>query len=179
MLEFPLLPRYRPEFLIVEDARNSVAAIPDSVNCARAFALCDRLAWHLFATSSGAAGNRSRDAPVRHLWRLAPEELSSENNEAILLNMPDLKLDFLRHLHVAAVKKRTECENKKWKIELNGRQIILWDVAEKIIVCIDKVKQIGDIVVNYDIVAMGRDKILAGGQSMMTLKGNRRTETDV
>ena len=43
--------RDRLEFLIIEDARNSTAAIPDSVSYARAFALRDRrLAWHPFAT---------------------------------------------------------------------------------------------------------------------------------
>ena len=52
VLEFPPLPRYKPEFRIVENARNSMTTIPDLIKYARAFALCDRLAWHLFATDS-------------------------------------------------------------------------------------------------------------------------------
>ena len=41
-------------------------------------------------------------------------------------------------------------KTKRWKFELNGRQIFLRDVAQKIVVWIDKFKQIGDIAVNFD-----------------------------
>lgn len=94
--------------------------------------------------------NPSQDAPVRDLWGLALEKLSSEDKEAISHIISDSKLDILRHLRAAAVKKRTECEDKRWKFELNGRQIILRDIAEKIVVGIDRFKQIGDIAVNFD-----------------------------
>jgi ankyrin repeat domain-containing protein 50 len=47
-------------------------------------------------------------------------------------------------------KKREECEEKRWKFNINGRQIILRDVAEKVIVWINKFKEIGDVAVNFD-----------------------------
>lgn len=97
-------------------------------------------------------GNRSQDAPGRDLWGLAIiEKLSLEDREAITSSITsDSKLDILHHLHSLAVKKRTDCEDQRWKFELNGRQIILRDLAEKIIVWIDKFKQIGDVAVNFD-----------------------------
>lgn len=94
--------------------------------------------------------NRSQDTPVRDLWVLALERLSIEDKEAVSGMISGSRLDVLRHLRDAAVKKQTYCEDRKWKFELNGRQIILRDVAEKVIVWIDKFKQIGDIAVNFD-----------------------------
>lgn len=77
------------------------------------------------------AGDRSQDASVNDLWRLAFGELSSEHNEAMSQIASDSKLDILRHLQTAAVKKRIDCEEKRWRIEVNRRQIILCDIAEK------------------------------------------------
>lgn len=94
--------------------------------------------------------NRSHVAPDRDLWDLALEQLSVENKEAVSQIVSDSKLDLLRHLHTAALKKQTECDDKRWRFEINGRQIILRDIAQKIIAWIDKFKQIGDIAVNFD-----------------------------
>lgn len=96
------------------------------------------------------AGSLSQDTSVEGLWGLALEKLSSEDKVTISRIKSDSKLEILRHVHAAAVKKRTDCEDKRWKFELNGRQIILRDVADKIIVWIDKFKQIGDIAVSFD-----------------------------
>lgn len=97
-------------------------------------------------------GNRLRDAPVEDLWGLAiVEKLHLKDKDAILSSItPGSKLNILQDLHSITVKKRTECEDRRWKIKLNGRQIILRDLAEKIIMWIDKFKQIGDIAVNFD-----------------------------
>ena len=93
--------------------------------------------------------NPAQDASVRDIWSLALEKLSLEDREAIPQIKSDSKLDILRHLHTAAEKKRNVCGGQRWKFELRGRQIILRDVAEKIIVGIDKFKQIGDIAVSF------------------------------
>ena len=103
------------------------------------------------AYGASSTDNPSQNAPVpRDLWGLALEKLSSEDKVAMSQIVSGSKLDILRHLEAAAIKRRTECEDRRWKFELNGRQIILRDVAEKIVVWIDKFKQIGDIAVNFD-----------------------------
>lgn len=93
---------------------------------------------------------QSHGAPVRDLWGLALEKLPEEEKAAVSQIASDCKLDIIRHLHTAAEKKRKDCEVRRWKFELNGRTIILRDIAEKIIFWIDKFKQIGDIAVNFD-----------------------------
>lgn len=89
-------------------------------------------------------GNRS------DLWGLALESLSKEDKCAVLGMKLDSKLDILRYLYTAARTKQTECEARSWKFKLHDRQIILRDVAGKIIAWIDRFKQIGDIAVQYD-----------------------------
>ena len=96
------------------------------------------------------AANPSQDASVRDLWCLALERLSKDDKDALSQITLDSKLDVLQHLHTAVIKKRTECEDRRWKFELNGQQIILRDVAQKIIFWLDKFKQIGDVAVNFD-----------------------------
>lgn len=39
---------------------------------------------------------------------------------------------------------------KRWKIEINGKTVYLRDVCDKIILWINKFKEIGDIVMQYD-----------------------------
>ena len=103
-------------------------------------------------TTDGASltGSQSKKAPVRGLWGLALEKLSVEEKAAVSTIVSDSKLDVLQHLRTAAEKKRNDCEDRRWKFEVNGRQIILRDVADKILVWVDKFKQIGDIAVNFD-----------------------------
>lgn len=93
---------------------------------------------------------QSQCVRVKDLWSLAFGKLSDEDKHALSGITSGSKLDILQHLHTAALQKQIDCENRRWKFELNGRQIILRDVAEKIIVWIDKFKQIGDIVANSD-----------------------------
>lgn len=77
--------------------------------------------------------DQSQDA-AKDLWGLAFERLPLEDKEALSRIKSDSKLDILRHLQSAAVKKRTNCEDQGWEFELNGRKIILRDVAEKIVI---------------------------------------------
>lgn len=103
-------------------------------------------------TTDGAslADSQSKDAPVKDLWGLALEKLSVEEKVAVSRIVSDSKLDVLQHLRIAVEKKRNYCEDRRWKFEVNGRQIILRDVAEKILFWVDRVKQIGDIAINFD-----------------------------
>lgn len=102
------------------------------------------------ADRASLTGNRSQDAPFRDLWGLALGKLSSEDKETVSLIISDSKIDILRSLRSEVVKKQIACEDRRWKFELNGHQIVLREVAEKIIFWIDKFKEIGDIAVNFD-----------------------------
>lgn len=94
--------------------------------------------------------DQSRAVTLSDLWGLALEKIPLEDKNEMSHVLSGSKLDILRHVRTAVVKKRSDCEDRRWKFELNGRQIILRDLAEKIIVWIDKFKQIGDVAVNFD-----------------------------
>ncbi|KAH0565685.1 hypothetical protein GP486_000925 [Trichoglossum hirsutum] len=96
-----------------------------------------------------------RHVQVRNLWADALETLSSEDEAAILQSSsisqaPDSKLGILQHLCAIAEQKRDDCEKRGWKFELNGRQIILRDVAQKVIVWVNKFKEVSDVTANFD-----------------------------
>lgn len=138
------------------------------------------------ASGASLTHNRSQDAPVRDLWDLAFETLSSETKKTISPIMSPIKaeprLEILRHLRNAAVEKQTECEDQRWKFDFNGRQLNLRDVAEKIIVWIDKFKEIGDIAVNFDPVHASLPwagiRFLLEVRLMITLEENCRIKTE-
>jgi hypothetical protein len=94
------------------------------------------------------------NAPVRDLWAEALQKLSDKDKTAIKKTWPPLQTnatsDIPQQLIAVVEKKREECEEKRWRFKINGRQIILRDVAEKIIVWINKFKEIGDVAVNFD-----------------------------
>ncbi|MCJ1271985.1 hypothetical protein MMC22_011891, partial [Lobaria immixta] len=125
------------------------------------------------ATPSGTAGSQAQNAPVRDLWALALERLSENGRAAISQVKLDSRLDILQRLRTAAEKKRNDCEDRKWKFELNGRQIILRDVAEKIIAWVDRFKQIGDIAVNFDPITVAESQqmgaLLTGVEKITSL----------
>jgi hypothetical protein len=99
--------------------------------------------------SPSSTGKRDQNVQVRSLWADALKTLSGEDLEAIQAHS-DSDLDMLRHLHTIAEQKRDDCEKRGWKFKLNGREIILRDLAQKIIVWIDKFKEVGDIAANFD-----------------------------
>jgi hypothetical protein len=86
---------------------------------------------------------------VKDLWADALQKLSDED-KTVLQSGSASKLDVLQDLCAVAKRKRDECDNQRWKFEINGRQVILRDLTEKIIVWINKFKEIGDIAVNFD-----------------------------
>jgi hypothetical protein len=49
-----------------------------------------------------------------------------------------------------AARQRDACELGRLKVTVCGREIILRDAAAKLLAWLDKFKQVGDIVVNYD-----------------------------
>lgn len=56
----------------------------------------------------------------------------------------------LDSLHKTVEAKRETCEKKRWVFNLNGQTMELSKLADKVCVWLDKLKGIGDIVVNVD-----------------------------
>lgn len=88
--------------------------------------------------------------PTGNLWSQALNKLSAEDKALLPQINPGSNLDILRHLRAIAQQRQEECDEKRWKFELFGQQIILRDVAEKVIVWVDRFKEIGDVAVNFD-----------------------------
>lgn len=86
----------------------------------------------------------------RDLWAIALQSLPKEESENLVLAESGSKLAVLDSLLKDVVQQRDECEKKKLKFEIKGRQVILRDLADKAITWIDKFKEIGDVAVNFD-----------------------------
>lgn len=88
------------------------------------------------------------------IWAKALQDLSDEDRQALssggFSNKLDNKLDVLNHVVEAAKIKRDLCISKQWKITYKGKKIVLREVADKLLAWVEKFKQIGDIVAQYD-----------------------------
>jgi hypothetical protein len=83
------------------------------------------------------------------LWQEAVKSLSVEDRQYIKVSRPE-KIDILSDLLSAAEKKRQLCLDKRWRFSRNGEQIILRDLCEKIVVWVNKFKEIGDVAAQCD-----------------------------
>ena len=96
----------------------------------------------------------SLQSPSQDLWEKALHSLDKDDQNRIERLVPDFKkssaTDVLDDLCAITREKRAECEDKRWKFCFNGKELILRDVAEKIIVWLDKFKQIGDVIATVD-----------------------------
>jgi hypothetical protein len=93
--------------------------------------------------------------PARDLWFDALQTLSDGEREAIQNIQPawDAQRPFseqVRELVSTTRMIQNECERGSIKIHFQGREIILRDVVEKIVVWLDKFKAIGDVAANAD-----------------------------
>ena len=88
---------------------------------------------------------------AQSLWQKAADNLD-DNLKVGLDFKHDTKQSILTALTKIAEEKKQLCIKKRWKFKniVNGKEIIVRDVIEKIIVCIDKFKAIGDVIVQYD-----------------------------
>jgi hypothetical protein len=83
------------------------------------------------------------------LWGKAIITLSQEDR--IELNVDRVeKLDVLDDLLSAALEKLSLCKAKQWKYKKGHREINIRDQLEKIIVWVNKFKEVGDIAMQYD-----------------------------
>ena len=82
------------------------------------------------------------------LWQAALKTLPPDDQRT--LTVPLEKADVLQEVLGATLKAREICVSKQWTYSVNGEKKYLRDVADKIIQWVDKFKQIGDIIVQYD-----------------------------
>ncbi|TEY50625.1 hypothetical protein BOTCAL_0275g00140 [Botryotinia calthae] len=85
-------------------------------------------------------------------WHKAWESLKKEDANEIKLDPTRTDyLDILQDIHNLATKKKEVCIQKAWKYKKSdGTTVIIRDLFEKILVWVNKVKDIGDIIVSYD-----------------------------
>lgn len=87
---------------------------------------------------------------AKDLWIEALQELSEEDRLSVPQNGSTSKLDLIQSMLDSAKQKKGECDRRRWVIRVNGRGIILRDLAEKIVVWVNKFKEVGDIAANVD-----------------------------
>lgn len=100
--------------------------------------------------ASSSAGKQARNVQNKDLWEVALQNLSSREKAAIQQTPVDPKREIIDQLRDVVQQKRDECLKQRWKFHFQGREIILRDVAEKLIFGINKFKEIGDVAVNFD-----------------------------
>lgn len=84
------------------------------------------------------------------LWKKAFDNLSTPDKAWLLKDSPNRQTPSLEEIIQYVKLQQTRCMEKRWKIEINGKTVYLRDVCDKIIQWINKFKQIGDIVMQYD-----------------------------
>jgi hypothetical protein len=98
--------------------------------------------------------SQSQQSPIQNmssvgLWDEALRLLGTEER----LGLPEfsyqtyVKIDDLITL---VQEKQKQCEKRCWKFPLGGHDLILRDYANKIMLYLDKFKEVGDVAVNFD-----------------------------
>ena len=87
----------------------------------------------------------------RDLWAAALNALKEEDRKLVAFDGQN-KLDVLSDLGQLVAAAKNTSINKRWRFHRpgSGQTVILRDLFSKIVVWIDRFKQIGDIVVQYD-----------------------------
>ena len=95
-------------------------------------------------------GIDSRSAGVANtLWDQALAGLHPETRELLPIGrgIPQLNIDSL--IELARIKK-DQCIEKRWKFRVGDMTFDLSEKAERIISCVNKLKEVGDVAVQYD-----------------------------
>jgi hypothetical protein len=97
-----------------------------------------------FKSSAPASSN-----PRTNLWDVALGKLSDADRQTLRRHVsgPSVDIDSLCQLAAA---QRDRCEQRRWVFTFRGREIILRDMAAKVLAWLDVFKQVGDIAANYD-----------------------------
>lgn len=91
----------------------------------------------------------------RDLWKDALQKLSSGDQEAvggleISLSAQKPFSETMQELLDLTTKVQDKCQSKSYKFSFKGKEIIMRDVAGKIIFWLNKFKEVGDVAVNFD-----------------------------
>jgi hypothetical protein len=78
------------------------------------------------------------------LWQCALMTLTCDEQAQFKASESTDRLTLLKDVHAAAEGKKKEALEKRWKVSLRGRHVILRDLFEKIVVWIEVFKGIGD-----------------------------------
>ncbi|KAF4974626.1 hypothetical protein FZEAL_8485 [Fusarium zealandicum] len=89
------------------------------------------------------------------LWAQAFEKVPEQTRNTLLYTTnttqpPQSPEQLRQHIERLALEKQQTAEARAWKFDFNGRQVILRDVAGKIITWLDRMKAVGDVAVNFD-----------------------------
>jgi hypothetical protein len=87
--------------------------------------------------------------PAANLWEKAVEALGTEDRSNIDFNQED-KLAILKDVLDTANEKKRTCLGKRWKYKKGNKEIIIRDQLEKVVEWVNKFKEVGDTVVQYD-----------------------------
>ena len=95
---------------------------------------------------------QSQQAPHgKDLWGGALQRLSGKERDALnLMNTSGSYVDTLSSLCDDLDQKLDQSKQKSWEFKIHGRPIIVRDVLSRTIIWINKFKEIGDIVVQFD-----------------------------
>jgi len=83
------------------------------------------------------------------LWEKAIDKLSEEDRKTMTLDVTD-KMSCVRDAIKITKDARDVCSEKQWKFNIRGKEILLRDVAEKLLSNIDKFAEIGTIITTYE-----------------------------
>lgn len=87
---------------------------------------------------------------AENLWHKAFGNLNDEDKRTID-PLHTNKIDILKDVLEAVEKKKLLCLQKRWKYtRRNGEVIILRDLLEKVVVWVNKFKQVVDVAIQYD-----------------------------
>jgi hypothetical protein len=83
------------------------------------------------------------------LWKQAFDKLSESEGKVFISTDSD-KEGFSQELLDAITAQRDICQENRWKFKFRGKEIIVRDLADKLLDWVDKFKNIGDVLVSYD-----------------------------
>lgn len=101
------------------------------------------------APEPGSGLPSSPQPTVQSLWDAALKKLGTKDQEQLTQASTSSEIDIKRLIELTRGKQK-ECDGKTWKFHFAGKEIILRDVAEKIVSWLTRFKDFGDIAVNFD-----------------------------